>query len=291
MEERATGSMASWFLLRAKLAHPRNLADKDRTPMADTDEPLPPFADLALARRLERAEAHANARFVEARAKAFPDGGACWIEVAGTYAMFDTASSPVTQTFGLGLFDKVDPARLERIERFFLEKGAPVCHEVSPLVDPSLPILLNERGYQPFEFTSVLYRSIRRGLSLATPANKHIKVRLAREEDSALRVNISARGWGHLPELTHFIRETEMINAHLTDAVSFFAELNGAPVAIATLCVGQGVALLGGSCTVPEARRQGAQLALLESRLRYSAEQGDDLAMMCAQPGSASQRN
>jgi hypothetical protein len=51
------------------------------------------------------------------------------------------------------------------------------------------------------------------------------------------------------------------------------------------------VALLAGACTIPEARKQGAQLALLDYRLRYAAEQGCDLAMMCAQPGSASQRN
>src|SRR5438128_4477873 len=37
-----------------------------------------PLADLALARRLERAEAHANARFVEARARLFPSSGARW---------------------------------------------------------------------------------------------------------------------------------------------------------------------------------------------------------------------
>jgi predicted acetyltransferase len=51
------------------------------------------------------------------------------------------------------------------------------------------------------------------------------------------------------------------------------------------------VALLAGASTIPESRRQGAQLALLDNRLRYAAEQGCDLAMMCALPGSASQRN
>jgi hypothetical protein len=30
---------------------------------------------------------------------------------------------------------------------------------------------------------------------------------------------------------------------------------------------------------------------LLDSRLRYAAEQGCDIAMMCAQPGTPSQRN
>ena len=60
------------------------------------------FADLDLARRLDRAEAEGGARFVEARARAFPESGATWIEVAGAYAMYDGAASPVTQTSAWG---------------------------------------------------------------------------------------------------------------------------------------------------------------------------------------------
>jgi hypothetical protein len=55
--------------------------------------------------------------------------------VAGAYAMFDTPSSPLTQTFGLGVFDKVTHADLERLEIFFQECGAPVFHEISPVAD------------------------------------------------------------------------------------------------------------------------------------------------------------
>ena len=71
------------------------------------------FSDVELSRRLERAEAHANAQFVEARARVSPASGAGWTEVAGTYAMYDGPRSPVTQTFGLGLFEEPtgQPAR------------------------------------------------------------------------------------------------------------------------------------------------------------------------------------
>ena len=86
------------------------------------------FSDLDLARRLERAEACSNAKFVEARARAFPESGARWIEVAGTLAMYDGASSPVTQTFGLGLFQPITAHELDEIEGFFRERGAPVFH-------------------------------------------------------------------------------------------------------------------------------------------------------------------
>ncbi len=124
------------------------------------------FSDVALARRLERAEALANAAFVDTRASLFPDTGACWIEVAGAYAMYDGARSPLTQTFGLGMFQPVTSAELEALEAFFHERQAPVFHEVSPLADAVLLPLLNERGYQPIEFTSVLFCPIRRDLQV-----------------------------------------------------------------------------------------------------------------------------
>jgi hypothetical protein len=73
--------------------------------------------------------------------------------------------------------------------------------------------------------------------------------------------------------------------------LSFLAELDGQPIATGMLSLFEGVALLGGASTIPEGRKQGAPAALLESRLRYAAERGNDIAMMCAHPGSASQRN
>src|SRR5215475_4825860 len=146
-----------------------------------TSEPPIPFSDLALSRRLERAEGRSNADFVEARAKLFPESGAEWIEVAGAYAMFDGVKSPLTQTFGLGVFDPVTQAEMERLEEFFRQRGAHVHHEVSPMADVSLLTLLNERGYQPIELTSVMYRPIGRGVHLTAPRNEKVQARLMRE--------------------------------------------------------------------------------------------------------------
>ena len=77
----------------------------------------------------------------------------------------------------------------------------------------------------------------------------------------------------------------------VSDSLSFLAELDGQPIATGTLIIADDVALLAGASTVPTARRQGAQLALLEGRLRYAAAHGCTVAMMVAQPGSGSQRN
>ena len=249
------------------------------------------FSDLALARRLERAEARSNAEFVEAHTRVFPDSGARWIEVAGAYAMFDGVSSPCTQTFGLGLFEKVSHADLERIEAFFKERGAPVFHEVSPLADVALVELLNARGYQPFEFTSVLFRSIGPTDGVTASRNDRIQVRLLRDDEQELFAQLAIRGWSASGELVEFLRDVGRISAARTSAPSFLAELNGQPIASGAMNLCDGVSLLAGASTVPEGRRQGAQLALLDGRLRHAVEQGCDLAMMGASPGSASQRN
>lgn len=248
-------------------------------------------ADLALARRLEKAEAQSNVEFVNARAKAFPDSGAEWIEVAGAYAMFDGVTSPLTQTFGLGMFETVTEADMERVEKFFRDRGAPVFHEVSPLADLSLLDLLNGRGYQPIEFTSVMFRPLRPGVSLAAPRDEGLRVRVVGESEYDVWARTASKGWSEFPELADFMLDLSRISASRSGAVSFLSELDGEPIATGALSICEGVALLAGASTVPEGRRRGAQLALLESRLSHAVEQGCDLAMMCALPGSASQRN
>src|ERR1700716_1486628 len=115
------------------------------------------FSNLALSRRLERAEGHACAQFAEARRRLFPDSGSEWMECSGAYAVFDGIGSPVTQTFGLGIFEELTAASLDVIERFFLDRGAHVDHEVSPLVGVAALCLLCSRQYRPIEISNVMY--------------------------------------------------------------------------------------------------------------------------------------
>jgi hypothetical protein len=250
-----------------------------------------PLVDSTLSRRLERAEGRTNARFVEARAKLFPDSGARWIEVAGAYAMYDGTTSPLTQTFGLGLFAPVTSADLETLEDFFRQRGAPVFHEVSPIADAALLPMLNDRGYHPLEFTSVMFRPISRAVRLTATSNHRMQVRLARADEQDLFAQTAIKGWMASGDLADFMLTIGRISAHAEGAFSFLVELDGRVIATGGLNIVDGVALMAGASTVPEGRKQGAQLALLESRLRFAAEQGCDIAMMGAQPGSGSQRN
>lgn len=249
-----------------------------------------PFADIDLARRLERTEACGNAQFVEARQRAFPDRDATWIEVAGTYAMFDGIDSPITQTFGLGVFEPITAEQLNEIEDFYRSRGSEVFHEVCPLADPSAFELIRERGYQPVEMSNVLYRPIDPDLRLDAPANEKIKVRVVGKDEVDLWAQTACEGWSESPEVGDFLKELNQVVAQ-AKGLSFLAELNGQAIAAGRLTMAGDVALLAGASTVPSARRQGAQNALLEDRLRYAAGQGCTVAMMATLPGSGSQRN
>lgn len=249
-----------------------------------------PFADLKLARRLERTEARGNAQFVEARARVFPEVGAKWIEVAGTYAMFDGPGSPVTQTFGLGMSEPLTAEHFDELEEFFFARGADVFHEVSPLADPTTFALLSERGYRPIEFSNVLYRPISADLKLDASHNEQIEVRLRRDDEVDLWAATLLEGWSEFKEVAHFLRDVGQVTAR-SQSLAFLAELDGKPIATGALTIAGDVALLAGASTIPRARRQGAQLALLEQRLRYAATQGCTIAMMATLPGSGSQRN
>lgn len=247
------------------------------------------FANLELAKRLEAAEAFACAQFAVARKRLYSDSTSEWMKCAGATVVFDGIDAPTTQTFGLGLFEKLTPADLEQIEQFFLVRGAEVMHEVCPFAGAATLDLLCARGYRPFEISSVLYRAVE------TPGETHaanINVRIVGLDEAQLWSDINAKGWtAEHPEFEEFVRASGVLLVVREGSPCFLAEVDGRPGAAGALIVHDGVALFGGAATAPEMRRQGLQAALLEARMRYAAEHGCDLAMMVAEAGSNSQRN
>ena len=126
------------------------------------------FADLGLARRLERTEGRGNAAFVEAQARIDPHSGAIWKSVGGTAAMFAGVGSPITQTFGIGVHEPLVDKDLDAIEHFFRSRGSAVFHEVCPLAGVDVYATLARRAYRPVELSTVLYREIQ-GASVPVP--------------------------------------------------------------------------------------------------------------------------
>jgi GNAT superfamily N-acetyltransferase len=251
-----------------------------------------PFSDLTLSRRLERAEGFACSQYAETRISQFPDSGAAWIECGGAVAVFDGVDSPCTQTFGLGIFEELTESTLDTIEGFFRDHEAPVQHEVSPFAGVDALQLLCKRNYAPIELSNVLYRTVEPPARASSLAGSSVSVRITGSDEADLWSRISAKGWSHdHPELLDFLLTFGVVTATRENTVCFLAEADGYPGAAGVLCIHDGVALLGGSSTVPEMRRRGMQSALLEARMRYAFEIGCDLAMMVAWPGTDSQRN
>jgi len=246
------------------------------------------FAGLELARRLETAEAEGGARFVESRAR-LGEIRAEWRRVAGAWALFDGAASPVTQTFCLGLFVQPGKDDLDELEDFFRSRGAPVLHEVSPLAGVDLMALLAARSYQPMELTSVLFQELREEGEAVE--GERVQVRVIESEEADAWAGISAEGWSEHPELREFLAGMGRVIASRENSAALVAELAGVPAGTAAVAFANGVAVMAGASTIPAARRQGVQQALLRERLRLARLRGCDLAMMCAAPGSASQRN
>ncbi|HUQ79536.1 MAG TPA: hypothetical protein VM076_00285, partial [Gemmatimonadaceae bacterium] len=158
--------------------------------------------------------------------------------------MFDGVGSPLTQTFGLGLFSPPTDAQLAEIELFFRDRGADVFHEVSPLADPAVLSVLADRGYHPIELTSVMHMRLTSDRSdPARDAPPELHVRVIGADEGPAWAETAARGWGETPELSAFVRELGGISARTRGTVCFVAEWEGEPIAAAALGVHGGVAI------------------------------------------------
>ena len=249
------------------------------------------YSDRELSKKLERTEGSANVDFVRTRAELHSGSGATWIEVGGTYAMFDGLDSPLTQTFGLGVFEDATAGQLEEIEIFYRERDSPVFHEVSPMADLSILPLLSGRGYKPIELTSVMVLDLQNYKTMPQ-LNSAIRARPIDPSEADLWAEVAASGWSTEHEnLAEFMLAFGKIAARTRGGHPFLAWLDERPIAAGGFQMYDDVCVLAGAATVPDARRLGAQNALLTSRLKFAQEEGCSLAMICALPGSQSQKN
>lgn len=238
--------------------------------------------------RCERGEALANAAMVAARARLDADIGARHIVVAGAHVLFDGVGSPLTQTFGIGMFEPFGASEFDAVEQFFDARGSSTQHEVADAAADETRRLLPLRGYVPIERSTVLLRNT----ATEGPATSAIDVRVVDADEHALWARTSAQGWHTVgEEVAAFVEQLGRVMGAAEGVTCFLAERGGEPVAAAALYLTPQVAVLAGASTVPSARGAGAQAALLQARLRHAQRAGISVAMVVTQPDSASQRN
>ena len=253
------------------------------------------FCDVALAERIERAEAQLVAEAGAAAHRREEDTAGFVIPVAGGVASFAEAGSPFNKVAGLGFAGIPGAAALDEIEVAFAARGAPVQVELAHLADPAIGALLTGRGYRLASFENVLGLALTGEPGRVAPAGVEVRQIRAGEFESWL--DVVAEGFAHpdtsgVPAHEEFPREV-IARAERDDTgmTRYVALLDGVIAGGARLRTAEGIAQLTGAATAPAHRRRGVQTALLSARLADAAAAGCDIAVVTTQPGSKSQRN
>jgi GNAT superfamily N-acetyltransferase len=248
-----------------------------------------PQLDLNLARRLETAEAQAAVQCAELVRATQGDGSAAVAQVAGGYAIYCGADSPVTQAVGIGLNGLVSDTDFDQLEEFYFTKKEPVRVETCPLAHPTLMELYGQRGYRVTEFSNMLLRPVDH--AQMPEASSGVEVRRITPEEIDLWALTVAQGFAEAYPVTDQLLSIVKMFSMGKNTECYLARVDGKAAGGATLALRGKIAGIFGASTLPQFRNRGVQTELLRTRMRRAAEEGCDLAMSLAQPGSASQRN
>jgi len=248
-----------------------------------------PLLSLELAREIELAEAEAAVACAERLVAAHGNGAGAIASVAGGYAVYCGANSPVTQAVGLGLNGAVSKEEFDRLEEFYFSRKEMVRVETCPMVDGSLIEQYRERGYHVSEFSNVMVRPVEKSAAGALPDG--MEIRKVGDGEIDLWTLTVAQGFAEHFPVTQEILSVMRLFADGKNTECYFARVDGKIAGGATLALRGRIAGLFGASTLPAFRNRGVQTALLHARMQRAAEQGCELAMSLALPGSASQRN
>lgn len=250
------------------------------------------FVNLELARRVEFAEAAACRECAEAFHVLHPEFPVAVEEIGGGVACFAGPESPVTQAIGFGLNGSVEDADFDRLSEFFQTRNAPAAAEICPLVEMSLYEKFAMRGYRLLEVSDVLIKNIaKENAAPAGTAASEIIIRPARPDEAKLWTRTVAQGFaGHFPVTPEMLDVMEGF-FHGKNSRPFLALVGDEPAGGAAMTIHDGVCGLFGASTLPDFRGRGIQTTLLAARISVAANEGCDLAVSIAQPGSISHRN
>lgn len=259
-------------------------------------QPHSPTLDLALVRRIERSAAATSATFAEALHRIDPSWRTQSFPLADGQAVLCGAGLYVNQAIALGLVEPVTDAHLDELAMRSREVGVPVAVEIGPATHEDLTVRCAERGLASTGDVSVLT------LTGPTTAKRDETDVMTAEcviqavglEELVLWQAATALGWGH--DTVERRRASDAFAAavfqrHGEMLLLARAAVDGTVVGCASLTIYEGIAILGGMSTVPEARRRGVQRALVHHRLAVAAAAGCDLAVTTAEAGGDSARN
>jgi len=217
-----------------------------------------------------------------------PEKGAEYVEIAGGLAMYAGEPSPLNQAVGMGLHGPVSVKEFDRFEAFYHERACPAQIVLSPYADMTLLEFVRDRGYRLTEFNSVMV--CRLGEFRDMPPSEGVRVERVTPQTARRWAEVLVEGFAEFGKLPASLFEPYGLMAH---GLNFLAYVDGEVVggASGTLYPEHMVAAIFGAATLPKFRRRGVQNALFQARLRTAKAAGCELAVVCTQPASGSQRN
>lgn len=259
------------------------------------------FTDVALARRIEGAEAQFTADIAGTSAGRRPSVDVLVRGIGGGVAAWIGPNWPMNKLVGAGFDGALDDDALTQVEQEFARRGERLRAEIATLADASVCAQLTRRGYVLLGFENVLGHALE-GITQPEPVDGASVIEIAAGADAE-------RTWrdtvvtgflqpdpvspGAAPE--EYPRDVlENATADMSGTAGFhryLGYLDGRVAGGGSLRVFEGVAQLCGASTLRQYRRRGLQSALLQARLASAAGYGCDLAVVTTQPGSKSQEN
>jgi GNAT superfamily N-acetyltransferase len=173
------------------------------------------------------------------------------------------------------------------MEAFFHSVNEPPSVGGSPFTHPSLPELLQLRGYTCARTLDVHLLELS-GMVPAPPTEVRVtRVSPAEHELWAVTVARGFSGRDDVPAEDMGLSIARIAVAR-ESVTCFLGWVEGQPAGAGALAVSDGVATLFSASTRAAYRHRGVHTALLQARLAAAAEAGCDIAIVLATPGSAS---
>jgi len=257
------------------------------------------FADLALAVRIDGAEARLSASVATALKPGRGDQVMLLPLGAHGRAVFVWPGSPFNKVIGAGLGEGVDESILAQAEVHWCSHGDSPRVELAALASPDVGSMLGRRGYALHGFENVLARTLEPGSGKPARGTPELSITRVEEQTSALWASVGAAGFSHPDEtsglaeqLPRGFLDQSFADVALTPGFHrYLAYVQGEPAGAATLRLDGGIAQLCGATTLPRFRRRGVQAALLAARLSDASTAGCDLAVVTTAPGTVSMAN
>jgi ribosomal protein S18 acetylase RimI-like enzyme len=246
------------------------------------------FIDATVSRRLELNEMLAPLDYVKSVQQVHPEKSAEYVEIAGGLALYAGEPSPLNQAVGMGLHGPVSVEEFDRFEGFYRERNCPAQIVLSPYADLLLLGFVRDRGYRLTEFNSVMVCRLDGFREMPMPEG--VRVERVTPHTARRWAEVLVVGFAEFGELPAAMFEPYGLMVH---GLNFLAYVEGevAGGASGAIYAEHKLAAIFGAATLPKFRRRGIQNALFQARLREAKAAGCELAVVCTQPASGSQRN